>query len=80
MMQGDTLILYLFIIFLEPLLQWLEKTNLEYRINTSTTTCNIKAYAGSLAIIINTIWNIQLQIYKLQIRISEWAHLGLNLL
>jgi hypothetical protein len=33
--QGDTLSPYLFIIFLEPLLRWLERGNFGYKLNTS---------------------------------------------
>jgi hypothetical protein len=33
--QGDTLSPYFFIIFLEPLLRWLERGNLGYKLNTS---------------------------------------------
>ena len=76
--QGDTLSPYPFIIFFDPLLRWLEKDNLGYHFNTSTTTCNTAAYADDLAIITDNITHIQPQIHKLQ-KISEWAHLDLNL-
>ena len=76
-MQGDTLSPYRFITFLDPLLHWLEKDNLEYHLNNSTTTCNTKAYANDLAIITNNLANIQPQIHKLQ-KISKWAHLDLT--
>jgi hypothetical protein len=38
--QGDTLSPYLFIIFLESLLRWLERDNLGYKLNTSQYTLN----------------------------------------
>ena len=64
--QGDTLNPYLFIIFLEPLLRWLENDNLGYHFNTSTSTCTTTAYANDLAILTDNIHHIQLQISKLQ--------------
>ena len=57
--QGDTLSPYLFIIFLEPLLRWLEKDNLGYHFTTSTTTCTTTAYADDLAIVTDNILHIQ---------------------
>ena len=69
---------YLFIIFLEPLLQWLENDDIGYHFNTSTSTCTTMAYADDLAIISDKVQNIQLQINKLQ-KFAEWAHMDLNL-
>ena len=43
--QGDTLSPYLFIIFLEPLLRWLERDNLGYKLKTSQYILNFAAYA-----------------------------------
>ena len=76
--QGDTLSPYLFIIFLEPLLRWLEKDNLGYHFTTSPSTCTTTAYADDLAIITDNIQNIQPQIHKLQ-KFAEWSHMDLNL-
>jgi hypothetical protein len=59
--QGDTLSPYIFIIFLEPLLRWLERRNLGYKLNISQCTINSAAYANDLAIITNDIKSIQLQ-------------------
>jgi hypothetical protein len=42
--QGDTLSPYLFIIFLEPLLRWLERGNLGYKLKTSQYTLTSTAY------------------------------------
>jgi hypothetical protein len=56
--QGDTLCPYLFIIFLEPLLRWLERGNLGYKLKTLQYTLNSTAYADDLAIITNDIKNI----------------------
>ena len=63
--QGDTLSPYLFIIFLEPLLRWLEKDNMGYHFNTSPSSCTTSAYADDLAILSDNILNIQPQITKL---------------
>jgi hypothetical protein len=76
--QGDTLSPYLFIIFLEPLLRWLEKDNKSYHFSTSQSSCTTSAYADDLAILADTIQNIQPQITKLQ-KFAEWAHMDLNL-
>ena len=51
--QGDTLSPYLFIIFLEPLLQWLQNGKHGYTLGTSKITINLAAYADDLAIITN---------------------------
>jgi hypothetical protein len=76
--QGDTLNPYLFILFLKPLLRWLEKDDIGYHINTSTATCTTTTYANDLAIIIDNIQHIQPQILKLQ-KSVEWSHMDLNL-
>ena len=76
--QGGTLSPYLFIIFLNPLLWWLEKNNIGYYFKTSSTTCNTISYTDNLAILTNNITHIQPQIRKLQ-KFSEWAYLDLNL-
>ena len=76
--QGDTLSPYLFIIFLEPLLRWLEKDNKGYHFNTSPSSCTTSGYADNLAILSDTIQNIQPQITKLQ-QFAKWAHMDLNI-
>lgn len=57
--QGDTLSAYLFIIFLEPLLRWLEKDNMGYHFNTFPSTCTTTTYIDDLAIITDNIQHIQ---------------------
>ena len=76
--QGDTLSPYLFIIFLEPLLRWLEKDDLGYHFNTSLSTCTTTAYADDLAIITDNIQHIQPQINKLH-KFAQWSYMDLNL-
>ena len=51
--QGNTLSPYLFIIFLEPLLQWLQNSKHGYTLGTSKVTINSAVYANDLATITN---------------------------
>jgi hypothetical protein len=76
--QGDTLSPYLFIIFLEPLLRWLERGNLGYKLQTSQYTLNSAAYADDLAIITNDIKHIQPQINKID-KFCQWAGMKLGI-
>jgi hypothetical protein len=55
--QGDTINPYLFIIFLDPLLRWLGKNNIEYHFKTSTITCNATTYVDDLVIITDKLSN-----------------------
>ena len=64
--QGDTLSPYLFIIFLEPLLRWIENDDIGYHFNTSPSICTTMAYADDLAIISDKVQNIQPQINNIQ--------------
>ena len=74
--QGDTLSPYLFIIFLEPLLRWLQRGNNEYTFNTSNTTICSAAYADDLAAISNNLPSLQHQLNEID-KFREWA--GMNL-
>ena len=74
--QGDTLSPYLFIIFLEPLLRWLQHRPHGYIFKTSNIELNSAAYADDLAVISNNATSIQQQLDKLD-RYCEWA--GMNL-
>jgi hypothetical protein len=76
--QGDTLSPYLFIIFLEPLLRWLERGNLGYKLKTSQYTLNSAAYADDLAIITNDLKHIQPQIDKID-KFCQWAGMELGI-
>jgi hypothetical protein len=49
--QGDTLSPYLFIIFLEPLLRWLDQGKLGYTFKTSSITLSSVAYADDLVVL-----------------------------
>jgi hypothetical protein len=76
--QGDTLSPYLFIIFLEPLLRWLEGGNLGYKLQTSQYTLNSATYADDLAIITSDIKHIQPQINKID-KFCQWAGMELGI-
>jgi hypothetical protein len=76
--QGDTLSPYLFIIFLEPLLRWLERGNLAYKLKTSQYTLNSATYADDLAIITNDIKHIQPQINKID-KFCQWVGMELGI-
>jgi hypothetical protein len=76
--QGDTLSPYLFIISLEPLLRWLERGNLGYKLKTSQHILNSATYADDLAIITNNIKHIQLQINKID-KFYQWAGMELGI-
>jgi hypothetical protein len=76
--QGDPLSPYLFIIFLEPLLRWLERGNLGYKLQTSQYTLNSAAYADDLAIITNDIKHLQPQINKID-KFCQWAGMELDI-
>ena len=63
--QGDTLSPYLFIIFLEPLLRWLQQGNNGYIFGTSKIKISSAAYAHDLATIANKLETLQTQLNKL---------------
>ena len=76
--QKDTLSPYLFIISLEPLLIWLERGNLGYKLKTSHYALNSAAYANDLAIITSDIKHIQPQINKID-KFCQWARMELGI-
>ena len=76
--QGDTLSPYLFIIFLEPLLRWLQNGKHGYTLGTSKITINTAAYANDLAIITNKIPSLQNQLNKLD-KYYTWAGMDLGI-
>jgi hypothetical protein len=76
--QGDTLSPYLFIIFMEPLLRWLQQGNNGYTFGTSKVTISSAAYADDLAILANKIETLQTQLNKLD-KFCEWAGMDLGI-
>jgi hypothetical protein len=76
--QGDTLSPYLFIISLEPLLRWLERGNLGYKLKTSQHTLSSVAYADNLAIITSDIKHIQPQLNKID-KFYQWVGMELGI-
>jgi hypothetical protein len=76
--QGDTLSLYLFIIFLEPLLRWLQQGNNGYTFDTSRVKISSAAYADGLAAIANKLEALQTQLNKLD-KFYEWAGMDLSI-
>ena len=76
--QGDTLSPYLFIIFLETLLRWLQRENNGYTFNTSNTKLSSVAYADDLATISINLTSLQHQLNKLD-KLCEWAGTGLGI-
>ena len=56
---------YIFIIFLKPLLRWLQRGNNGYIFNTFNTKLNSAAYANDIAAIANNLTTLQLQLNKL---------------
>ena len=76
--QGDTLSPYLFIMFLEPLLRWLQKGNNGYTFGTSKVKISSAAYADDLAAIANKLETLQTQLNKLD-KFCEWAGMDLGI-
>jgi hypothetical protein len=64
--QGDTLSPYPFLIFLEPLLRWLQRDQLGYTFRTSENKVSAVAYTDDLATITNTIDNRKKKVTKLE--------------
>jgi hypothetical protein len=76
--QGDTLSPYLFLIFLEPLLRWLDQNQLGYKFKTSSITISSAAYANDLVVIFKSITDIQAQLNKID-KYCEWAGMDLGI-
>lgn len=80
--QGDTLSPYLFLIFLEPLLRWLQKGHHTrhhgYTFGTSKSTVNTAAYADDLTIITKSLSTIKQQLQKLD-HFCVWAGMDLSI-
>src|ERR1700738_604791 len=76
--QGDILSPYLFIIFLEHLLRWLQQGNNGYTFGTSRVKISSAAYADDLAAIANKLEALQIQLNKLD-KFWEWAGMDLEI-
>ena len=76
--QGDTLSPYLFIIFLEPLLQWLQREKNEYILGTSKITINTTTYIDDIAVITNKLTLLQPQLNKID-KYCEWIGMDLGI-
>ena len=75
--QGDTLSPYLFLIFLEPSLRWLQRGKNEYTLSTSKLTISSTVYADGLTTISNNLQSIQTQLNKLD-KYCEWVGMDLG--
>ena len=76
--QCDTVSPYFFIIFLEPLLRWLQQENNGYTFNTSNTRLSSVAYTDDLAVISSDLTSLQLQLNKLD-KYCKWAGMDLGI-
>ena len=75
--QGDTLSPYIFLIFLEPLLRWLQRGKNGYTFGTSKLTINSAAYADDLAAITSNLQSIKNQLNKLD-KYCAWVGIDLG--
>jgi hypothetical protein len=76
--QDNTLSPYLFIIFLEPLLRWLDQDQLGYTFKTSFLTISSAAYADDLAVLFRNIKDIQTQLNKID-KYCIWSGMDLGI-
>jgi hypothetical protein len=76
--QGDTFSPYLFLIFLEPLLRWLQCGKHGYTLQTSKLEIHSAAYADDLVIISNKPSSLQIQLHKLE-KYCDWAGMDLGI-
>ena len=76
--QGDILSPYFFIIFIEPLLRWLDRGNYGYKFKTSNNTINSIAYANNLAAFFSKVNFIAPQINKID-KYCEWTGMTLGI-
>ncbi|KAJ9506008.1 hypothetical protein QJQ45_016679, partial [Haematococcus lacustris] len=78
--QGDSLSPFLFLIYIEPLLRWLQVGARGYKIKSATPDSGERAtvssidYADDIAILCNTLRNLRCQADKLS-AFSDWGHL-----
>ncbi|KAJ9532198.1 hypothetical protein QJQ45_003901 [Haematococcus lacustris] len=78
--QGDSLSPFLFLIYIEPLLRWLQVGARGYKFKSATADSGVRAtvssidYADDIAILCNTLRNLRCQADKLS-AFSDWGHL-----
>ncbi|KAJ9526644.1 hypothetical protein QJQ45_017595, partial [Haematococcus lacustris] len=81
--QGDSLSPFLFLIYIEPLLRWLQVGARGYKFSSDTTdsagrfTIGSIDYADDIAILCNSISNLRCQADKLS-AYSDWGHLTIS--
>ena len=75
--QGDTLSPLLFVLFIDPLMRWLEEGGEGYRFGTSEAKLGPMAYADDLAVVAGRMGDLHAQANKVQ-RFCEWAGLKVN--
>ena len=77
--QGDTLSPLLFILYLEPLLRWLNQGGLGYRMATSAITVSSPAFADDLALLVGKVGvdGVRVQLSKV-LTYGKWGGLRLN--
>ncbi|KAJ9516866.1 hypothetical protein QJQ45_027280, partial [Haematococcus lacustris] len=78
--QGDSLSPFLFLIYIEPLLRWLQVGARGYKFKSATADSGERAtvssidYADDIALLCNTLRNLRCQADKLS-AFSDWGHL-----
>jgi hypothetical protein len=75
--QGDTLSPLLFIIYMEPLLRWLQEDRRTYRMKTSDEEVGPLAYADDLSVITEDPQDAGIQAGKIE-TYCNWAGVGVN--
>ena len=82
-LQGDTLSPFLFLMYIEPLLRWLQVGARGYQFGTVppehqlSTMCSNLTYADDLSILTTSTANMHIQAEKLS-RYADWAHMKVN--
>ena len=82
-LQGDTLSPFLFLIYIEPLLRWLNVGSRGYKFGCVPsreqvrTACNSLAYADDLEILTSKLSDLKIQATKLSLY-SDWAQMKVN--
>jgi hypothetical protein len=82
-LQGDTLSPFLFLMYIEPLLRWLQVGARGYQFGTVapghqlSTMCSNLTYVDDLSILTTTTENLHIQAEKLS-RYADWAHMKVN--